>query len=78
MTQTSISDQRTYEMNQRVNSKGGRDGGQKNAKQTVVVFDETPELFEKVINVDDDAFKASDFAHYGSIVVDNNNPDVTK
>ena len=77
MTDVIVSDKHGQEVNQGVNSKGGRDGGQKADKLTNVVVDEVPELVEKVIDVGDDAFKTSDFVHYGSVAIDNN-PDVTK
>ena len=48
----------------------------KDDKPNVVVVDEAPELVEKVVT--EDAFNKSGFAHYGSIVFDYNNPDVTK
>ena len=76
MTEVSVSDKLGKEVNQGVNSKEGRDDGQKAAKPNAVVVDEAPELVEKVVA--DDAFNASYFTHYGSIVINCNNPDVTK
>ena len=43
--------------------------------RNVVVDDEAHEPVEKIVT--EDLFNKSDFAHYGSIVIDHNNPDVT-
>ena len=79
MTKVSVADKHGQDVTQGGNFKEGKGAGEKIAKRNVGVDDEAKEPVEKIVT--EDLFNKSDFAHYGSIVIDSNkhdNNDATK